>query len=201
MRHFASIAIAALVVGVAAIGASVSAADEPAHTVVLTDGNFEIRDYPPLTIAEVTVRAPRSDAGNAGFRKLAGYIFGGNEGGKKFEMTAPVIEARAGGADAKGRDREAWTIRFVMPAGATLAAMPKPNDPDIRMVEAPAARYAVMRYAGYADDNATETATQDLGATMAKRGLHAAGPPLIAQYNPPWIPGFMRRNEIMIPIR
>lgn len=201
MRRFASIAVAALAVGVAAIAFSVSAAEEPAHKVVMSDGNFEIRDYPPLTIAEVTVRAPRSDAGNAGFRKLAGYIFGGNEGGRKFEMTAPVIEARAEGGDAKGRDREAWTIRFVMPAGATLSAMPKPNDPDIRMVENPAARYAVMRYSGYADDSSTETATRDLESTLAKRGLRAAGPPLIAQYNPPWIPGFMRRNEIMIPIR
>ena len=26
-------------------------------------------------------------------------------------------------------------------------------------------------------------------------------PPLVAQYNPPWTLPFMRRNEIMIPIR
>src|SRR5271166_4069182 len=61
----------------AAFGASVRAAEEPPHTVLLSDGNFEIRDYPSLTIAEVTVRANRNDAAYAGFRKLAGFIFGG----------------------------------------------------------------------------------------------------------------------------
>ena len=152
MRRFASIAIAALVVGVAAVGATVKAAEEPPHTVVVSDGDFQIRDYPALTIAEVTVRAPRNDAANAGFRKLAGYIFGGNAEKQKIEMTAPVIEAAAG-ADDKGRVREGWTIRFVMPQGFTLGKLPKPNDPDIRMHETPATRYAVLRYSGLAGDD------------------------------------------------
>jgi hypothetical protein len=201
MRRFASIAVAALVTGAAAVGASVKAAEEPPHTVVTSDGDFEIRDYPPLTVAEVTVRAPRHDAGNAGFRKLAGYIFGGNEGKQKIAMTAPVIEAPAGGADTRGRNREAWTIRFVMPPGVTLATAPKPDDPDIRMFETPAARYGVLRFSGYAGDDSTDAKTRELESILRARGLHAAGPPLIAQYNPPWTPGFWRRNEIMIPIR
>lgn len=201
MRRFASIAVAALMVGAAAVSASVKAAEEPDHTVVLDDGDFQIRDYPALTIAEVTVRAPRNDAGNAGFRKLAGYIFGGNAGKQKFAMTAPVIEARAEGADAKGREREAWTIRFVMPSGSSLASMPKPYDPDVRLYEAPAARYGVLRFSGYAGDDSTGSKTHELEAILERRGLHPAGPALIAQYNPPWTPGFWRRNEIMIPIR
>ena len=201
MRRFASIAVAALVAGAAVVGSAVKAADEPPHTVVLSDGDFEIRDYPPLTIAEVTVRAPRNDAGNAGNRKLAGYIFGGNAEKRKIAMTAPVIEARADGADPKGRAREAWTIRFVMPDGLALAKAPKPDDPDIRMYEAPAARYGVLRFSGYAGDDSTDAKTRELEAIIERRGLQAAGPPLIAQYNPPWTPGFWRRNEIMIPIR
>ena len=95
MRRFASIGIAALVVGAGVAAVRASTAEEPPHTVTLKDGDFEIRDYPSLTIAEVTVRADRSTAGNAGFRKLAGYIFGGNAGKQKIEMTAPVIEAAA----------------------------------------------------------------------------------------------------------
>ena len=204
MRRFASIAIAGLAAALAAFGVSARAAEEPPHTVVLSDGDFEIRDYPSLTIAEVTVRADRNTAAYAGFRKLAAYIFGGNAGNRKIAMTAPVIEARA--ADAEGgpsraRVREGWTIRFVMPRGSTLAELPKPEDRDIRLYEEPATRYAVLRFAGVAEDGSTEAKTAELEAILKARGLSAAGPPLIAQYDPPWIPGFMRRNEIMIPIR
>jgi hypothetical protein len=203
MRRFASIAIGGLVVAAAAAAfvVSASSAEEPPHTVVLSDGDFEIRDYPSLTIAEVTVHADRNAAAYAGFRKLAGYIFGGNAQKQKIEMTAPVIEARAEAADAEGGPQQAWTIRFVMPRGSTLAKMPKPDDQTIRMVDAPATRYAVLRFSGVAEDGSTEARTAELEALMKARGIGAAGAPLIAQYNPPWIPGFMRRNEIMIPIR
>ncbi|RBP11316.1 SOUL heme-binding protein [Roseiarcus fermentans] len=201
MRRFASIAIAALAIGAAAVGASVKAADEPPYTVVLSDGDFQIRDYPALTIAEVTVRAPRNEAGNAGFRKLAGYIFGGNAEKRKIAMTAPVIEASAGGADDKGRAREAWTIRFVMPQGLTLDRLPKADDPDIRMHETPATRYAALRYSGLAGDDTVAARTRDLQAILKARNLEPTGAPLLAFYDPPWTPWFMRRNEILIPIR
>ena len=199
MRRFASIAVAGLVSVLAVAG--VRATEEPPHKVVSSDGDFEIREYPALTIAEVTVHADRNTAAYAGFRKLAGYIFGGNAGKQKIAMTAPVIEASAGGADDKGRVRQAWTIRFVMPKGFTLATLPKPDDPEIRMYETPATRYAVLRFSGVAEDDPTEAKTRELRSAMKARGLEAAGEPLIAQYDPPWIPGFWRRNEIMIPVR
>ncbi len=88
-----------------------------------------------------------------------------------------------------------------MPRDWSLANLPKPDDADIRLQELPATRFAVLRFAGVAEDGSTEAKTAELEAILQARGLHAAGPPLIAQYNPPWIPGFMRRNEIMIPIR
>jgi len=201
MRRFASIAIVGLAAAAAAavFGASVRAAEEPPHTVLLSDGNFEILDYPSLTIAEVTVRANRNDAAYAGFRKLAGFIFGGNAERQKIEMTAPVIEARASAAGGEAQD--AWTIRFVMPQGFTLAKLPKPDDPTIRMRETSATRYAVLRYSGLAGDDTVEAKTRELQSILKARGLEAAGAPLLAFYDPPWTPWFLRRNEIMIPIR
>ena len=198
MRRFASIAIVGLAAAAAGLFvAAASAAEEPPHKVVTRDGNFEIRDYPSLTIAEVTVRASRNDAAYAGFRKLAGYIFGANAEKQKIEMTAPVIEARAG--EPGGRD--GWTIQFVMPKGSTLATMPKPDDALIRMHETPATRYAVLGYSGLAGDAVVEEKTRELKSILDARGFKAAGAPLLAFYDPPWTPWFMRRNEILIPIR
>jgi hypothetical protein len=192
MRRLASVALLGLAAGAVAFAVRASSAEEPPHDVTSKDGDFEVRDYPALTIAEVTVDADRNAAGNAGFRKLAGFIFGGNAKGQKIAMTAPVIEAAAGAG---------WTIRFVMPKGFTLANLPKPDDPSIRFAEQPPAHYAVLRFSGFAEDGSTEARTRELERLIQAKGLAPAGPPLIAQYNPPWIPGFMRRNEIMIPVR
>jgi hypothetical protein len=201
MRRFATMAVVgvAAAAAVAVFAAAARSAEEPAHEVVTKDGDFEIRDYPALTIAEVTVRAPRSEAGNAGFRKLARYIFGGNADKQKIEMTAPVMEARATGAGGDGQ--EAWTIRFVMPKGFTLANLPKPDDASIRMHEQPSARYAVLRYSGLAGDATIDSKTSELRSILKTRGLSPAGAPLLAFYDPPWTPWFMRRNEVMVPLR
>jgi SOUL heme-binding protein len=133
-----------------------------------------------------------------GFRKLAGYIFGGNAEKLKIEMTAPVIEARGGGGG--GEAEEGWTIRFVMPQGSTVAKLPKPDDSAIRIRETPATRYAVLRYC-LAGDATVEAKTEELNAFLRRRGLEPAGPPLLAFHDPPWTLWFMRRNEILIPVR
>ena len=70
------------------------AVEEPRFALVLKDGDFELRDYPELVAAEVTVGGSRNEASSAGFRLLAGYIFGGNAGSRTIAMTAPVTQAQ-----------------------------------------------------------------------------------------------------------
>ena len=184
-----------------------SAAEEPPHRVAARDGDFEIRDYPALSLAEVTVQGDRNSAAYAGFRKLAGFIFGANSRRQSIEMTAPVMEARAGGAMTEivlvepERSPPSWVIRFVMPRGFSLAALPKPNDLSIRLREEPPTRFAVLRFSGLAGDADLAAKTGELVSILKARNLVSAGRPVVAQYNPPWTPWFMRRNELMIPIR
>ena len=179
-------------IGLTALGGPAAAVEEPPHTLALQDGPFEIRDYGALAVAEVTVGGSRNAAGNSGFRKLAAYIFGGNARKQSIEMTAPVVEAGAG---------DAWVIRFVMPKGLSLDALPKPDDEAVRLREAPATRFAVVRFSGLAGDDAVAAKTAELEAWLKGKNLSPTGPPVIAQYDPPWTLWFMRRNEIMIPIR
>ncbi|MEO8461020.1 MAG: heme-binding protein, partial [Dokdonella sp.] len=68
------------------------AVEEPAFKTVLKDGNFEVRDYPALVVAEVTVSGEQKEAASRGFRLLAGYIFGGNKRRQSIAMTAPVAQ-------------------------------------------------------------------------------------------------------------
>ena len=58
------------------------AIEEPEYTRLDGDGPFEVRRYAPVVVAEVSVTGDMQSATNAGFRVLAGYIFGGNTGRK-----------------------------------------------------------------------------------------------------------------------
>lgn len=180
-----------MVLGLSLFGAPAMAVEEPPFKTVVSEGPFEIRDYPALVVAEVTVPGSQREAANAGFRLLAAYIFGGNDGKASIAMTAPVTQTPAGGE---------WVVRFTMPGSFTLATLPKPDDPRVKLRETPPTRFAVVRFSGVARTDLVATKTAELSAWMDKRRLDAAGPASLAQYNPPWIPGFMRRNEVMIPL-
>lgn len=183
------------------------ATEEPAFTVIIDEGAFQVRQYPALAVAETRVDGNRRDASGAGFRILAGYIFGGNTRresiamtapvvqsppvSEKMAMTAPVSQTAAGGA---------WTVRFTMPSGYTLDTLPKPNDPRVQLSLAPATRVAVVRFSGWASDQDFTRKLAELEQWMTKQGLKATGPASLAQYNPPWTLGPLRRNEVMVPV-
>ncbi len=183
------------------------ATEEPAFKVEIQAGALEVRDYPALIAAEVTVGGDRGAAGNQGFRLLAGYIFGGNTRKESLAMTAPVVMARAGGETIpmtapvmQGGGPGAWVVRFIMPAGRTMASLPTPNDQRVRLVAVPPTRIAVARFSGLAGEGDIKRQTADLEAFIAARHLKATGAPSLSRYDPPWTPWFMRRNEIWIPV-
>ena len=188
------------------LGTPVMATEEPPFTVELKNGAFEVRHYPPLVVAEVAVEGDRRDAAGKGFRLLAGYIFGDNTRRAKIAMTAPVVQSPAGEKIAmtapvvQTDGGGTWVIRFIMPRGSTLETLPRPNNPRVLLHAVAAARVAVVRFSGLArqDDVAAKTLT--LSRFVTAQRLSAIGPPSLAQYDPPWIPWFMRRNEMMIPV-
>lgn len=133
--------------------------EQPVYAVVEQHGAVEIRRYEPRIVAETTVEGDVMDARNEGFRRIAGYIFGGNTTKASIAMTAPVVQAAAPikGASqtiamtapvVQARDAGGWRVQFVMPARYTMANLPAPNDARVRIVQAPAQDYAVLRCCG-----------------------------------------------------
>lgn len=136
-----------------------SLVEQPSYTVIRSLGDVEVRDYPPMIVAEVEVSGERKRAINAGFRMIADYIFGNNSPSKKIPMTAPVTQqageniamtAPVSQQSAGG----AWRVRFVMPSGYTLETLPTPNNAAVKLVVVPAERFAVIRFSGLAGDEA-----------------------------------------------
>lgn len=107
-------------------------------------------------------------------------------------MTAPVT-TEAGG--------NRWRMHFVMPSKYTMATLPVPTDPRVTLREVPARQLAARTFSGFVTEARVSAETEALRAWMMERGLQADGPAQLARYNPPWSIPFLRRNEILIPVR
>ncbi|MEO6227724.1 MAG: heme-binding protein [Thermomonas sp.] len=182
------------------------AVEEPAFKTITKDGDFEVRDYPALIVAEVTVSGEQKEAANNGFRLLAGYIFGGNKRRQSIAMTAPVAQEKSSERIAmtapvtQTKTAGTWTVRFTMPSAYTLETLPEPNDPKVHLRRMPPERFAVLRFSGLARQSDVDAKSAELVATVNKRHLRAIGDVSLAQYNPPWTLWLLRRNEVMIPV-
>jgi len=203
-------------------GCAAVSAEQPSYRVEQKLKDLEVRDYGAYLVAETEVSGTRESAGSAGFRVLAGYIFGKNRGerklamtapvtqsegqriamtapvtqseGQRIAMTAPVSQARGDGA----AEDAPWLVQFMMPSTYTLQTLPEPLDPAVRFRQVPARRVAAITYSGTWTERRYLEQLARLREAMRREGLQAAGEPVWARYDPPWTPWFLRRNEILI---
>jgi SOUL heme-binding protein len=92
-------------------------------------------------------------------------------------------------------------MHFVMPSRYTMATLPRPKDERVKLRELPPQRMAVVKFSGLAGEGKVKEKTGELEAWMKAEGLEAAGAPQLARYDPPWTLPFLRRNEVMVPLR
>ena len=182
------------------------AVEEAKYTVSLKNEMLEIREYEASIIAEVIVNDNFEDASNAAFRKLFKYISGNNSSRSDIAMTAPVkqesqTEKIAMTAPVGQRAAEqGWAVSFMMPASYTMDTIPLPTDSSIVLREVPAHHAAAIRYSGGWSEKKYKKHLDLLQNWIEQNSLEPNGQPLWARYNAPFVPWFMRRNEILIPI-
>ena len=185
------------------------AIEEPKYVSSELAPPFEIRQYESMLVAEVMVEGTRDEASNKGFRLIADFIFGNNEGVQKephkIAMTAPVtVEPRKIAMTAPvtvdQSDEKNWRVQFVMPKEYTMETLPKPKNSLVKIKEIPSKRYAVIVFSGLNNPEKIENNTKQLRAWISDKQLNAIGSPQLARYNPPWTLPPWRRNEILIEI-
>ena len=186
------------------------ATQEAEFTLIHKENNFEIREYSPRIIAQVSVSDDFDGASSAGFKSLADYIFGNNvinDKSQKIAMTAPVVAeptsekiTMTAPVLAEGKNSE-WLISFVMPKEYSMESLPKPNNSAVVLIERPRERYAVVVFSGLVRESSYNEKATLLNEFVKIQGLSSVGSLLIARYNPPWTLPFFRRNELMVKVR
>ena len=159
--------------------------EQQPYTVISVHADYEVRMYPAHILAQVDAAGSFFEAGNRGFRPLLRYITASN-----ISMTAPVIQAPG--------TAKRYTVSFVMPAGAT--SVPAPSDASVRTVEVPERRVAARRFNGGSNESRYQQNADALEAALARDGVAVEGPVYFARYDPPWKPGFLKRNEALVAI-
>ena len=155
-------------------------------------GEAEVRAYDPMIRAEVTVDGDPSQARSAGFRKLAGFIFGKNAQQTEVAMTVPVMQVPQSG--------NRWTVSFMMPSAYTLDTLPQPKDPDIRFHPTPARRMLCLTLTGKGTDARMNAARDRLLQIAQEAGITATGDVQFNFYDAPMTPFWKRRNDVALPI-
>ncbi len=183
------------------------AIEEPGYEVIRKIDPVELRRYAPYVVAEVVLNTAPESAGNQAFPILAGYIFGKNKGERKLPMTAPVIQTPAPvrlemtAPVTQSAVPGGTLVQFVLPKDVTLASAPEPIDERVHLREVPATTWAVIRYSGgWSQSNYEEHLTR-LKTLLDAAGIVTQGEPVLARYDPPFMPSFLRRNEIWLEVR
>jgi hypothetical protein len=164
--------------------------------VLQTYKDFELREYLPCVLAEVRVSAQYSTASSSAFSSLFNYISQGNKSSQKIAMTAPVITAQK----VDTPESTEWYVSFVMPSGSTIGHMPDPNDSKVSLRELEAETCVAKSFRGKATEELSRKMVKELRASAAQVDIALSDETRICRFDPPFKPGFLQYNEIVIPV-
>ena len=167
-----------------------SAYESAEYMVLESDGSFEVREYPDLMLAKTAAKF-QSQGNDGSFGRLFRYISGGNQSNSKVAMTTPVFmepETR----NSNGR------MGFVIPKKTVAQSIPNPTSESVRIHKRKGGRFAVYRFAGRLNSDSQTSAEEKLRNWIESNAMNGGVLAEFAGYDPPWTPGPLRRNEILI---
>ncbi len=166
--------------------------EEPRYEVISAFSGFEVRKYVDSVQARVRTEGKNMRDSTAGFRRIAGYIFGRNDKEQVIAMTAPVH---------MWNDGEGEIMAFTMPSEYSLEDLPAPSDRGVKLVNYSGCTLAALTFSGLSGSRRSGRMKTKLNRMVLENGLSPSGPPMLAVYdNPTSTLPFLRRNEILLPL-
>lgn len=167
------------------------AIEQPTYRVLQAMNGIEVREYDEYWVAECRVDnvSDLSMASSRAFGRLFNYISGDNSASQKIAMTSPVQQIPS---------ESGWLVSFVVPKDVSLGDIPVPANSSISIRKVEAGKFATLQYSGLWNDKKFLAKSQELLEVVEKLGLTIDGPVSSAVYNPPFMPPFLRRNEVLV---
>ena len=168
------------------------------YSVASRSGSVEFRNYPAIALA--TVKGMSDDEA---FGLLFDYISGYNDSSSRIAMTAPVLSATVVSEELPMSApvvSSAGSLSFVMPSGRKAGTLPVPRDKRIAITDLPMRTVAVLRFRGRASSNQVAAKEAELLGMLRQKRMRIVGRPFLMRYNPPFMPGFLRRNEVGVEV-
>lgn len=187
--------LAGMLLPLALLAVALVSPEGPDYEVLERGDGFDLRRYAPLRVAETTVAGDFAQADDAAYPRLLAYIRGQNATGRKVPMLAPVMQQPAG---ADGDD--GWLMQFVMAKEYPLGMLPPPADETVSVRALPERVLAARRFGGGWGEARWREQARALADAVARSGLAVVGEPVFARYNAPFVPGFLRRNEVLLEV-
>jgi hypothetical protein len=164
--------------------------EEAKYIIISRRGDVEFREYDAHVLVSVTVPGSFEAAPTSGFYPLVRYISGENRANEKIAMTSPVFHV--------AENDELHTISFVLPDDTTSA--PAPINTGLSTTNVAPTTMAAIRFPGRWDESRARRIERELHESLQSGGVVETGPVMFARYDPPWKPGFLRRNEVLVPV-
>ena len=168
--------------------------ETPEYKIISKHEGFEVRRYSDMVVATTKVQADYKNSTSSGFRRIASYIFGGNDKEMKIAMTAPVI------VDCPSEGLKSYNISFVMPKERSMKDLPKANISDVSIQKESLGEVAALSFGGWANESRSMDCQKKLSELLTKNKIEKKGGFMIAQYNSPWTLPPFRKNEVMVRI-
>jgi SOUL heme-binding protein. len=87
-----------------------------------------------------------------------------------------------------------------MPFEYTLETLPKPNNPEVKIVPQNARKVAVLSFSWFRNALRIAGKKQELSKLLEQDSIKPKGSPEYAGYNAPFTAPWLNRNEVMIEI-
>ena len=162
------------------------------YEVIRTFRDFEIRKYSDYDLVQYVGEGEFSSISSKAFRPLFQFISGSNDSEQSISMTAPVFQDSPKG--------KLHAVSFVMPKDMQTKDVPNPNDPNLIKTNVAGHLAAVMRFSGTWNESRVNDKSEQLKNALAREGIQTVGNFYFARFDPPWKPGFLRHNEVLIKV-
>ena len=185
---YAILVLLGITVGAFAFANSRFGVDSPAYRVVESDGPFEIRHYPGMVVVRTPLDNPDMTESSS-FMRLFRYISGSNDSEQKIAMTSPVMTSTSD-------DDTGAFMSFIVPTDVAAKGAPQPTGDEVDLETISEGRFAVYRFSGRWARDKFDDARTELEVWLDEQGLKTSGNAIVANYDSPFTPPMMRRNEV-----